>query len=204
MFLSATEAHNRRNVNRSVAESLAEAGLVIAQARAAGKRCEARDLGRVRLPLRRSRRPPGGCSRWPASCATPGPPRSSFADTTGMANPAQVEAFFADARAGLGGDVELTAHFHNTRGAGLANAYAALRAGVASFEASFGELGGCPVPPGSTGNIATEDLVSMLDQLGIATGVDLPGLIECARRAEQLLGRKLGSHTLRSGPVNWP
>ena len=84
-----------------------------------------------------------------------------FGDTTGMANPRQVGEFFAAARERLGG-VELTAHFHNTRGQGLANVLAALEQGIDSFESAFGELGGCPVPPGSTGNVSTEDLVSML------------------------------------------
>ena len=89
----------------------------------------------------------------------------AFGDTTGMANPAQVRDFFAEAFERLRG-VELTAHFHNTRGQGLANALAALEAGVRSFESSFGELGGCPVPKGATGNVATEDLVSMLHEMG--------------------------------------
>jgi len=74
---------------------------------------------------------------------------------------------------------------------------------VDSFESSFGELGGCPVPPGATGNIATEDLVSMLHEMGIATGIDLPALIECARSVQEVLGRPLGSHTLVAGPVMW-
>ena len=97
-----------------------------------------------------------------------------------MANPLQVREFFAAARERLGG-VELTAHFHNTRGQGLANVLAALDAGVRSFESSFGELGGCPVPKGATGNIATEDLVSMLHEMGYETGIDLDALLECAR-----------------------
>ena len=96
----------------------------------------------------------------------------AFGDTTGMANPRQVGEFFAAARERLDG-VELTAHFHNTRGQGLANVLAALERGIDSFESAFGELGGCPVPPGSTGNISTEDLVSMLEEMGVATGVDL-------------------------------
>jgi hydroxymethylglutaryl-CoA lyase len=74
---------------------------------------------------------------------------------------------------------------------------------VQSFESSFGELGGCPVPPGATGNIATEDLVSMLHEMGIETGVDLPSLIEASRAAQQVLGRRLGSHVLSAGPVQW-
>ena len=125
-----------------------------------------------------------------------------FGDTTGMANPRQAHEFFAAARERLGG-VELTAHFHNTRGQGLANAMAALEEGVDSFESSFGELGGCPVPPGSTGNIATEDLASMLDEMGVETGIDLPRLVEASRAAQETLGRPLGSHVLRAGPVEW-
>ncbi len=135
-----------------------------------------------------------------------------FGDTTGMANPVQVGAFFArafeslDASPGGGpdkGGVQLTAHFHNTRGQGLANVLAALQVGVASFESSFGELGGCPVPPGATGNIASEDLVSMLHEMGVSTGVDLEALLACARRVQEVLGRPLGSHTLVAGPVDW-
>ena len=126
----------------------------------------------------------------------------AFGDTTGMANPAQVREFFAAARSSLG-EVELTAHFHNTRGQGLANVLAALDSGVRSFESSFGELGGCPVPRGATGNIASEDLVSMLHEMGHATGVDLEGLLACAREAQAVLGRPLGSHLLTAGPVDW-
>ena len=80
---------------------------------------------------------------------------------------------------------------------------AALEAGIESFASSFGVLGGCAVPAGATGNIATEDLVSMLHEMGIETGIDLPALIACARRAQEVLGRPLGSHTLVAGPVDW-
>ena len=120
-----------------------------------------------------------------------------------MANPLQVREFFSAARAALGGELMLTAHFHNTRGQGLANVLAALESGVISFESSFGELGGCPVPAGATGNIATEDLVCMLEEMGITTGVDIPALLACSRRAQEILGRPLGSHTLLAGPVDW-
>src|SRR5207253_9484032 len=126
-----------------------------------------------------------------------------FGDTTGMANPAQVREFFAAARDAPGAGPELTAHFHNTRGQGLANVLAALEAGVDSFESSFGELGGCPVPRGATGNIATEDLVSMLHEMGIETGIDLPTLIEASRAAQEVLGRQLGSQVLTAGPIEW-
>src|SRR4029078_6804526 len=96
-----------------------------------------------------------------------------FGDTTGMANPRQVGEFYGEAIARLGDRAEITAHFHHTRGPGLATARAALERGVASYESSFGELGGCPVPPGSTGNVSSEDVVSMLHEMGIETGIDL-------------------------------
>lgn len=80
---------------------------------------------------------------------------------------------------------------------------AALQEGVGSFESSFGELGGCPVPPGATGNVATEDVISMIGEMGIETGVDLPRLIEASAAAQEVLGRRLGSHVLKAGPVEW-
>ena len=138
-----------------------------------------------------------------ARLAAAGAAEVGFGDTTGMANPRQVGAFFTRARSELGAEVQLTAHFHNTRGQGLANVVAALDAGCTSFESSFGELGGCPVPRGATGNIATEDLVSMLEEMGVATGVDLGRLLDAARAARDVLGRPLGSHTLVAGPVDW-
>ncbi len=202
VFLSATETHNRRNVNRSVAASLAEAAAVLGDAAAAGLRGEAVISVAFGCPYE-GRVAPARVFALAEALRDAGAAELSFGDTTGMANPRQVGAFFAAARAALGEEVELTAHFHNTRGAGLANALAALAVGIDSFEASFGELGGCPVPPGATGNIATEDLVSMLEEMGIVTGVDLPALVACARRVEAALGRRLGSHTLRAGPVNW-
>jgi hydroxymethylglutaryl-CoA lyase len=119
-----------------------------------------------------------------------------------MANPIQVRGFFARARDELP-QVELTAHFHNTRGQGLANVLAALESGIDSFESSFGELGGCPVPKGATGNIATEDLVSMLHEMDVETGIDLERLLGCARRAQDVLGRPLRGHLLTAGPVDW-
>jgi hydroxymethylglutaryl-CoA lyase len=137
-----------------------------------------------------------------ARLASAGCEEVGFGDTTGMANPRQVGEFFVAARERLP-EVELTAHFHNTRGQGLANVLAALEAGIESFESSFGELGGCPVPPGSTGNISTEDLVSMLEEMGVETGIDLPKLVEASAAAQDVLGRPLGAHVLTAGPVDW-
>jgi hydroxymethylglutaryl-CoA lyase len=201
-FLSASETHNRKNVNRSIEESLAGLERVIARARAEGLRCEGVISTSFGCPYE-GHVPPERVFAIARRLMDAGAAEIAFGDTTGMANPVQVREFFAAARAALGDDVELTAHFHNTRGQGLANVLAALEAGCASFESSFGELGGCPVPAGATGNIATEDLVSMLHEMGIETGIELERLLEAARMARDVLGRPLGSHTLIAGPVDW-
>ncbi|HEY2767653.1 MAG TPA: hydroxymethylglutaryl-CoA lyase [Solirubrobacteraceae bacterium] len=206
VFLSASETHNRKNVNRSIAESLAGLEVVLARARAAGLRCEGVISTSFGCPYE-GRVPSERVLEIAARLRDAGAQEIGFGDTTGMANPRQVREFFLDARerldAGTAAAVELTAHFHNTRGQGLANVLSALEAGVESFESSFGELGGCPVPAGATGNIATEDLVSMLHEMGIETGIDLPALLACARGVQEILGRPLGSHTLVAGPVDW-
>ncbi len=201
VFLSASETHNRHNVNRSIADSLAGLERVLARAREAGLRCEGVISTSFGCPYE-GEVPAERVLEIAAALHEAGAEEIGFGDTTGMANPRQVRAFFELARERLGG-VELTAHFHNTRGQGLANVLAALEAGVDSFESSFGELGGCPVPAGATGNIATEDLVSMLEEMGIETGIDLPALLACSERVQELLGRPLGSHTLIAGPVEW-
>ncbi len=202
VFLSATESHNRANVNRSVEESLSGLEKVLGRARAEGLRCEGVISVAFGCPYE-GHVPPERVFEIAARLVAAGAVEIGFGDTTGMANPAQVREFFPAARAALGEDVELTAHFHNTRGQGLANVLAALDVGVTSFESSFGELGGCPVPRGATGNIATEDLVSMLHEMGLETGVSLDRLVEAARAAQDVLGRPLGSHVLTAGPVVW-
>ena len=202
VFLSATETHNRKNVNRSVDESLSGLAKVLTRARDAGLRCEGVISVAFGCPYEGHVEPQRVFEIARALIAA-GAQEVGFGDTTGMANPAQVRAFFPAARDALGDEVELTAHFHNTRGQGLANVLAALDVGVASFESSFGELGGCPVPKGATGNVATEDVVSMLHEMGIETGIALDGLVEAAREAQRVLGRPLGSHVLTAGPVVW-
>ena len=198
LFLSASETHNQKNVNRSIEESLSGLERVVARAREEGLRCEGvisvafgcpyeGEVPRERVLEIARRLVAAGCEE------------IAFGDTTGMANPVQVERFFD----GLDLGVELTGHFHNTRGVGLANVVGALRAGVRSFESSFGELGGCPVPPGATGNIATEDLVSMLHEMNFETGVELERVLEAAQEVATVLGRPLGSHVLTAGPVEW-
>lgn len=201
IFVSSSETHNARNVNRTVDQTMADNDLMAKRIVAEGLKCSAVVAtsfgcpfeGKVELD-----RVLDLAERFAASGAT----EIGFGDTTGMANPGYVSEFFAAALDRLPG-VELTAHFHNTRGQGLANAYAALEAGCTSFESSFGELGGCPVPAGSTGNIATEDLVGMFHEMGVDTGLDLDAIISAAREAQSVLGRKLTSHSIIAGPINW-
>jgi hydroxymethylglutaryl-CoA lyase len=205
VFMSASQTHNQKNVNRSIEDSLKGLEIVLGRARAEGLRCEAVISTSFGCPYE-GRVPPENVLYIAQRLHLAGAQEVGFGDTTGMANPRQVREFFPAIRQHLrpGKDgVQLTAHFHNTRGQGLANVLAALEAGIDSFESSFGELGGCPVPPGATGNIATEDLVSMLNEMDIETGVDLPALLACARGAQEILGRPLGSHTLVAGPVQW-
>ncbi len=201
LFLSASETHNHKNVNRSVEESLTGLERVVARAREEGLRCEGVISVSFGCPYEGEvpvERVLGIAQRLAAA----GCEEVAFGDTTGMANPVQVREFFELAGNRLDG-VELTAHFHNTRGQGLANVLAALGSGVSSFESSFGELGGCPVPKGATGNIATEDLISMLHEMGIETGIDLGRLLGCARAVQEVLGRPLTGHLLTAGPIDW-
>ena len=201
VFLSASETHNRRNVNRSVEESLTALEHVLARATEEGFRCEGVISTSFGCPYE-GYVPFERVFEIAKRLSVAGAVEIGFGDTTGMANPVQVGEFFRRAGEEIVG-AELTAHFHNTRGQGLANVLAALEAGCDSFESSFGELGGCPVPARATGNIGTEDLVSMLHEMGIETGVDLGKLLEAARTVQETLGRPLGSHTLIAGPVEW-
>jgi hydroxymethylglutaryl-CoA lyase len=184
-----------------VEESLSGIERVVERARAEGLRCEGVISTSFGCPYE-GHVPPERVFEIAERLSTAGCAEVAFGDTTGMANPVQVREFFTDAIGRLG-DVELTAHFHNTRGQGLANALAALDVGVRSFESSFGELGGCPVPAGATGNVATEDLVSMLHEMGFETGIDLGKLLDCSRAVQEVLGRPLTAHVLTAGPVDW-
>lgn len=201
LFVSASQTHNKRNVNRTVEESMADNDVLARRVVAEGLTCAAVVATSFGCPYEGKvelHRVLDIAERFAEHGAT----ELGFGDTTGMCNPRYAEEFFAAAIDRLPG-VEITAHFHNTRGQGLANAYAALQAGCRSFESSFGELGGCPVPKGSTGNIATEDLVSMFHEMDVATGIDLDAMILAARHAQDTLGRKLTSHSIVAGPVNW-
>jgi hydroxymethylglutaryl-CoA lyase len=201
VFVSASQTHNKKNINRTIEETMADVQAMGKRVRAEGLKLTAVVATAFGCPYE-GRVPLERVLDLAEQFAAAGAAEIGFGDTTGMANPAQVADFFGAALARLPG-VELTAHFHNTRGQGLANAYAALQAGCTSFESSFGELGGCPVPAGSTGNVATEDLVSMFHEMGVETGLDLARVIEAARVAQTILGRRLTSHSIIAGPVIW-
>lgn len=122
----------------------------------------------------------------------------TLCDTTGMANPAQVEALCAGLAQRWPG-LELTLHFHNTRGMGLANVIAGLSTGIDRYDASLAGLGGCPYAPGATGNICTEDLVHMLESMGMDTGTNLDALVECARQMEKMVGHEVPGQVMKAG-----
>jgi hydroxymethylglutaryl-CoA lyase len=202
VFVSASETHNAKNVNRTCEQTLAGIDATVPRALEAGLGVEAVIATAFGCPYEGqvdADRVFGFVRR----LIDAGAQEIGFGDTTGMANPVQVHRFFTQAVAAFGDEVLLTAHFHNTRGQGLANAVAAWQAGCTSFESSFGELGGCPVPAGATGNIATEDLVCLLHEMGVQTGADLSLVLDAARAAARILGRPLGSHTLVAGPIAW-
>ena len=123
-----------------------------------------------------------------------------LADTTGMANPAQIERTMSRVLQRWGDRVGFGLHLHNTRGMGLANVVAGLRAGVTTFDASVAGIGGCPFAPQAAGNISTEDTVHMLHEMGMATGIDLERLITVARLAQEILGRELPGQVMKAGP----
>jgi hydroxymethylglutaryl-CoA lyase len=122
----------------------------------------------------------------------------AFADTIGVGVPSQVTEILTRAREALPG-VRLRAHFHNTRNTGLANAYAAVVAGVSALDSSAGGIGGCPFAPAATGNIPTEDLVYMLERMGVSTGIDLDKLLATGEWLQQTLGRNVPGMLLKAG-----
>lgn len=201
LFVSASETHNRKNVRMSVDKSLSSFRQIarVAQSRAMRLRgyvvtafgCEYE--GRV-LPEQ--------VEKIVLAYLEMGVGEVALGDTTGMANPVTVRSMVRRLRPLLG-ETALALHFHDTRGTGLANVLAALEEGAVTFDCSIGGLGGCPASRTPAGNIATEDLVGMLHEMGIDTGVDLDALIECARYAEKITGRNLPGRLMNAGKVTW-
>jgi hydroxymethylglutaryl-CoA lyase len=122
----------------------------------------------------------------------------SIADSVGLANPAQVRRLMRRLVREFP-DIHFSMHIHNTRGLGLANVVAGLEEGIDAFDSSLGGLGGCPVVPGATGNIPTEDLVNMLEEMGVETGVDVEGVMVASRMAQEVLERTLPSYVMAAG-----
>ncbi len=198
VVVSASDTHNRRNVNRGTAESLDDIAVIIDEAHRRGASCQVVVATAWGCPYEgdvQAGRVLGVAGRAVAD----GADAISFGDTTGMATPRRVTELVAGFRSRHPA-VPLNLHFHNTRGTGLANVLAALELGVDDFDASVGGLGGCPYAPGASGNIATEELVHMVEDMGVATGVDLDAMIGAAEEAERIVGRQLPSQVLRAGP----
>jgi hydroxymethylglutaryl-CoA lyase len=198
VVVSASETHNSKNVNRSTAESLQEIEQIIAAAHQRGVTCQVIVSTAFGCPYEGD--VPVERVLWVVGRArAAGADSVSFGDTTGMATPSRVSGLVGETYM-RHPDLALNLHFHNTRGTGLANVLAALQLGVCDFDASVGGLGGCPYAPGATGNIATEELVYMVEDMGVSTGVDLEAMIGAAATAERLVGRTLPSQVLRAGP----
>jgi hydroxymethylglutaryl-CoA lyase len=197
--VSASRTHNLKNLRRTPEESLEEIAAVVALAHAAGRPVDACVATCFGCPYEGDV-DPAVVAGYARRVLDLGADTVFFGDTTGMGSPRRV-GLLLDALEAEGIDLGLIAlHLHDTRGTGLANAYAALERGVTRFDASIGGLGGCPYAPGASGNIATEDLVHMVEDLGISTGISLDGLIAAAHLAEEIVGRRLPGQVMRSGP----
>jgi hydroxymethylglutaryl-CoA lyase len=198
VVVSASDTHNRKNVNRATEESLDDIAKIIELAHGRGATCQVIVSTAWGCPYEGDvpvERVVAVASR----AVRDGADSASFGDTTGMATPSRVTRLVGEFRMAEP-ETPLNLHFHNTRGTGLANVLAALQLGVADFDASVGGLGGCPYAPGATGNIASEELVHMVEDMGVATGVNLEALVEVAATAERLVGHTLPSQVLRAGP----
>lgn len=199
VVISASDVHNRKNVNRSVQESLDEAARIVALAHDRGAVVQVVIATAFGSPFTGDDVPVERVVRVAGRALRDGADLLGYGDTTGMATPSRVSALVGQTRMAFP-DVAVGLHFHNTRGTGLANVLAALDLGVADFDASVGGLGGCPFAPGASGNIATEEFVHMVEDMGIDSGIDLDALLDAAARAERLVGRTLPSQVLRAGP----
>lgn len=201
VVISASEAHNKALLGKSVAESMDEQRQIVKMALDKSWKISAAISCAFGCSIQ-GWVPPEQVEKIADACIAMGVCELVLADTTGTADPTQVRELIDRVRGKLNG-CQLGLHFHNTRGAGLANVYAGLLEGVDMFDSSIGGLGGCPFAPGATGNIATEDLVHMLEAMGIQTGIDLPKLLQCAKLVQSIIGKELSSNVLKAGLVPW-
>ena len=195
VVLSATETMNQRNINMSLERAVAVSAETLAAAAAAGLRCKAYVAVAFTCPFEGAV-DAAVVRRLAAQMHASGATEIVIADTIGAADP-RATGRLMSALAGDLGAAQLAAHFHDTRGFALANVWASVEAGVRKFDSSLGGLGGCPFAPGAAGNVATEDVVLMLEQSGLRTGVDVPALRRAIAFAEQLVGHPLGGRTTR-------
>ncbi|MGE3912594.1 MAG: hydroxymethylglutaryl-CoA lyase [Chloroflexota bacterium] len=198
VVLAASDAFNLKNIRMSIDDSLKSISEIIPLARAAGRRVIAAISTSFGCPYSGDV-PESQLQRVIGSLLELGADEISIADTTGMANPLQVEQTVSNVLARWP-DATFGLHFHNTRGMGLANVVAGLRAGVTIYDASIGGIGGCPFAPKATGNVSTEDVVHMLHEMGVETGVDLEALLDCANRMSEILGTELPGQVMKAGP----
>lgn len=201
LFVSASETHNQRNVKMSVNESLR--GFHNIAQKALSNRIKMRGyvVTAFGCPYE-GRVAPEKVEDIVSEYKALGVHEIALGDTTGMANPLQVSRMIRRIKPQLG-EVGLALHSHDTRGTALANVLAAVEEGVTIFDGSIGGMGGCPYAPGASGNVATEDLVNMLEEMGVETGIDLQKLIDCAKYAKEIIQRDLPSHLLGAGRIRW-
>ena len=194
LVLSATETMNRRNINMGLDQAAAVCRETLQQARTDGLKARAYVAVAFECPYEGTV-PDTEVERLAGDMFAAGAEEVIVADTIGAGNPTRAKALFGRMAAAFGAE-RLAAHLHDTRALALANAWQALECGVRKFDASAGGLGGCPFAPGAAGNLATEDLVSMLHQAGFQTGIDLAALLDVVLGMESLLGRPVGGRSL--------
>ncbi|MGH3712248.1 MAG: hydroxymethylglutaryl-CoA lyase [Micromonosporaceae bacterium] len=198
VVVSASDTHNRKNVNRSTDESLDDIAALISLLHEHDATVEVIISTSFGCPYEGDV-PASRVAQIVDRVVADGADRVAYGDTTGMATPRRVRELLDAVRPGHP-EVPMLLHFHNTRGTALANILTALEYGITEYDASVGGLGGCPYAPGATGNVATEEVVHMLHDMGIDTGIDLDALIEVAGMAQQIVGKELPSGVLRAGP----
>jgi hydroxymethylglutaryl-CoA lyase len=201
MFVSASEAHNKKNVNMSIEESLTALREVAKLALGAGKQLRGYVVTAFGCPYE-GRIPLERVLKIITAYAEMGVKEISLGDTTGMANPIQVETMVKTILDTFP-SVDVAVHFHDSRGTGMANALVAYQTGIRIFDGSLGGIGGCPTAFGAMGNIATEDMVNMFEEMGIDTGIDFDKLLEATAFAQEVIGTPLPSHLLTAKRPNW-
>ncbi len=196
VFMSASETHNKKNVNKTIAETLAAFRETVPPALAAGLRVRAYVSTVYGCPYEGAVDPDKALELCRALRAL-GCYQVSLGDTIGVANPRQVRDILTRVLAEIP-KPEVAVHFHDTRGTALANILVAVEMGITTVDAALGGLGGCPYAPGASGNVATEDVVYMLEGMGVRTGVDLDRLVDCARLASTVVGHEVPSKYYRA------